>query len=639
MRLKIMIGVLALAAALGCSKSGPVTPDVARPQTGSGVAQQNCSMLWGLYNFTIDRKTGDVEVVPLRGVEFTANVLRFMQPPKSAKNLVLGKAMPPSDFTTGHLFVKVTLKHPFPGNATFTGFDVRGVIIGNGTVPGIADPSIMYAGENDLRVENADGYTRWFNPTEFTTYDTLFGYTKGVGGTPKSDWTAILNGYKYYCDDLGQDDDLTAFFSDPSCPNPRGMFSDGSTLARTFELQFPMNSGSPDISFQYAVIGSWVLPDPNPPVNIPGDFPTSANCQEAYCLSIADQSQLYYVDPTTKGGTLDVLLKVFDHQGAGTSAGVAGEVSMIHLETPGGIIANGGLASFDSSALAGALIKQDDVSATWDLKVTDTSPSATGQFPIVVVVESANPTTYFSGIPGFAYPANAPLAAYQLGWVTVTDQAPDNGQPPVAVAEIVSTPPLCPGTPIDFSGSDSYAEGGKTIVKWEWDFEGDGQFDDAVGSTAQWTYNDIGIYHVQLRVTDSKGLTDTLDTPLEVLSGSPTWVDVNAEPLLADGSFEHPYVAINDGISLANKGCSQSKWVLVKAGTYQEHIKLIDNLTLEGYSTPAPLLTTEEALLTHMVVFGGANNATLRHFRAEPKCVNDYSTNQVTDGIWLGMGR
>ena len=148
----------------------------------------------------------------------------------------------------------------------------RGVIIGNGSIQGLADPSILYAGANDLRVLNADGYTRWFNPKEFTTYGTLFGFTKGMMGTPTTDWTAIVNGYKYYCDSLGKSDDVGGFFSSPTYPNPRGMYSSSSANARTFELQFPIGSGGPDLNFQYAVLASWMLPNPNPPVNVPEDF-------------------------------------------------------------------------------------------------------------------------------------------------------------------------------------------------------------------------------------------------------------------------------------------------------------------------------------------------------------------------------
>jgi hypothetical protein len=126
-------------------------------------------MLWGMFDVTIDPSTGAIDMAPLRGCEFTANVLRFMQPPKAPKNYVKYTIEPGSDFPRGHVFVRVSLTHPFPGKDTYTGFDVRGVVIGNGSVQGLADSSISYAGANDLRILNADGYTRWFNPKEFTT--------------------------------------------------------------------------------------------------------------------------------------------------------------------------------------------------------------------------------------------------------------------------------------------------------------------------------------------------------------------------------------------------------------------------------------------------------------------------------------
>lgn len=58
---------------------------------------------------------------------------------------------------------------------------------------------------------------------------------------------------------------------------------------------------------------------------------------------------------------------------------------------------------------------------------------------------------------------------------------------------------------VTFSGTKSKSKK-QNIVKYEWDFDGDGAFD-ADGSTAKWIFQKEGKYVTTLRVTDSDGLT------------------------------------------------------------------------------------------------------------------------------------
>ncbi len=71
------------------------------------------------------------------------------------------------------------------------------------------------------------------------------------------------------------------------------------------------------------------------------------------------------------------------------------------------------------------------------------------------------------------------------------------------------------GQAITFDGSASYDpnEGqgipGDHIVSWEWDLDGDGQYDDATGEVVQHTWNAPYQGIIGLRVTDDMGLTGT----------------------------------------------------------------------------------------------------------------------------------
>jgi hypothetical protein len=360
--------------------------------------------------------------------------VRFLQPPFSASNLISFSFDPKTDFSTGYVVADISLTHPFPGLDKYTGFDVRGVCIGNGSIHGVKDPGIFCGGKDDLRLINADGFTRWFNPTEFTTYGTILGFTVGAKGTPSTDFSATLNAYKYYCEGLGKDTQIADFFADPGCPNPRGFFPVGSKLTRTFELQFPVPGGVPVYRFQYAVVASWEPPLVNPP-SIPEDFTLSANCHEAYVISAVDLSTLYYVDPSTAGGYLSMVVTVYDHQGVQNSGGVHDEIAGISMESQGNLI-DGNLAVFEGATLDSALLESNAVFARYSLAVPEpqVNPTESGDMPIMVAVESADPAGYDSGIPGFAFPDGA-LAAYRLVPVHVDNEAP----PPLWEVEVVDS--------------------------------------------------------------------------------------------------------------------------------------------------------------------------------------------------------
>ncbi len=522
----MVIAFTAIVLALGCAggSGAPVTLDLQNVQTGHSDAI-NSTHLWGVWDVTLNPATQTAEIAPVRGAAFTCNVTQFMQPPSAPKNLMTVAIDPSSDWDTGLIICDVSFTHPFPGLDQFTGFDVRGVCIGNGTQPGIADPSILYGGDDELRILNADGLTRWFNPSEFTSYDTIFGFTSGKAGVPGTAFSATLNGYKCFCDGLGAEDDIAEFFGDPSCHNPRGYFSAGNTRIRRYEIQFPMVGGSPQFYFQYAVVASWEPPEPNPPGVIPDDFSLSANCQESYCISVVDESEMYY-SGTGGGGTMALRVRVFDHQGAENPFGVSAEIGAIHLETQNGLISTGNIASFNSMALGAALVGEDEISATYLLEVADVDPPGEGIFPVMIVVESADPNSYDQGFPGFDYP-DGTLAAYFMTIVavgsaappTVTAIDPDSGDLDelledvevsgtdfLAGAEVTLIKNDDPGVVVD--AGNEVVSGGGTLITCDLDL------DSGAGV-------EVGTYHV--KVTNPGGLFGQLDDGFEVEEAYSYW--------------------------------------------------------------------------------------------------------------------
>jgi plastocyanin len=80
------------------------------------------------------------------------------------------------------------------------------------------------------------------------------------------------------------------------------------------------------------------------------------------------------------------------------------------------------------------------------------------------------------------------------------------GGPPIAAFNFSPTSPTV-GRTVTFTSSSRDIDG--AVVAQAWDLNGDGQFSDASGPTAQYAYPAAGNYTVALRVTDNSGLTAT----------------------------------------------------------------------------------------------------------------------------------
>jgi hypothetical protein len=76
-------------------------------------------------------------------------------------------------------------------------------------------------------------------------------------------------------------------------------------------------------------------------------------------------------------------------------------------------------------------------------------------------------------------------------------------QPPVAGFSFAPPSPSI-GQNVTFTSSSFDPDG--QIVKLEWDLDNDGQFDDAQGPVAQWSFGTPGSRFVSLRATDDKGV-------------------------------------------------------------------------------------------------------------------------------------
>ena len=120
----------------GCAHAAenPLTP-TENDLSVAGVAQSrdvdvhDPHMLWGQWMFYFNEDHTSVDVVPLRQARLHLNALKFLES-YCADCLQITKIKNNGDSTID-LTVRIT--HPFAGHPEYTGFDVKGIIMFNGS--------------------------------------------------------------------------------------------------------------------------------------------------------------------------------------------------------------------------------------------------------------------------------------------------------------------------------------------------------------------------------------------------------------------------------------------------------------------------------------------------------------------------
>jgi len=227
-------------------------------QTVLTLGRPSQTHLWGYWDLYFDFEAQTVEAVPNHHAEFAANVVSFLNSKGGLGFNILETLVDPAFIDVD---IDVSLTHPLSGLPMYDGYDVRGVFIGDGSEGLLYDSDLdatnlnneqyMLDDPDDADGGGPDGYTRWFNPDEFPAPG-LLGYLHGNVATPGYVGDATLNPYKYFADDLGDDDDLWDFLTTTT---DNGVFTSGTTNTRNYYLRFPMPT--PGVSYGYAVVANW----------------------------------------------------------------------------------------------------------------------------------------------------------------------------------------------------------------------------------------------------------------------------------------------------------------------------------------------------------------------------------------------
>ena len=424
----IIATALALVLFAGCSHQigSPMSPGMTNENNRNAESNR---VLWGLWQVTIDKTTSEVDIVPLRGALFNVNVQRFLSPPAVPVNMMSIKILPETDLSQGLVVCEVSLRHPFLGLQEYKGFDVRGIFMADGDTSSDYDPAIRYgsAEANEAHMLNADGFTRWWNATEFTDKAPLFSYKPGKMGNQYFP-TATLNPYKYFTDGLDAESPVWDLN-----PATRGVFTPTtSPNTRRYEIVFPIVGSQPVIIFNYAVDASWEPPDPSYFPDYPLEsFGPGSQCQEAYEVRTDEDGDAWYYNGNS-GGSVNLHIEVFDWQGAANPSGVPGEISAIRIESP--VLAK----PIDIFPFASVSPGTETSSVfTAELSGGDLALNSSGDFPLLGSVESVSPNNYQPQLDGgeaFVYP-DGPLAAYFMGSIHIS------GEPVVTGPKVYSIDP------------------------------------------------------------------------------------------------------------------------------------------------------------------------------------------------------
>jgi YD repeat-containing protein len=169
---------------------------------------------------------------------------------------------------------------------------------------------------------------------------------------------------------------------------------------------------------------------------------------------------------------------------------------------PGQTVTFNGSTSSDPD---GSIVKYE-----WDLDGNGTYETNTGSTPTTTKTFAAE-GTYNVGLRVTDNQTGIDTESHAV--VVVSNQAP--------IASFTATPnPAVLGQTTQLSASDSNDPDG-SIVKYEWDLDGDGTYETDTGTTKTTSraYTTAGTTNVSLRVTDNGGKTSTKTIPVTVNSG------------------------------------------------------------------------------------------------------------------------
>lgn len=313
--MKIGIVLLMTVLIIGCGgKGNPVVPGgdafgQSDPVTDNSGSLPEQRYVMGYWDIEINTEQLTASIVPKRNSELHFNILQMLEGWACTDCVTISNI---EWSPQGTLLVDFGIRNPYPADRLdITARDTRGIIIFD------ADPNSFFPlhttrnkwGEevplNASRViVNPDGYTTHYNRE--TAFEGVYmnQYVRGRYTPPdESEIVGNLHAYNmFYSHEQGH------------------LLYPGKTAVRTYELNVQKWTF---FRFGYSIDACWQMPNTWPVTNPYTDFSVSANCHEAYQLSMTVLNN----NINRHGGSADLMIDIADHQGFDT-------ISTISIEAP-----------------------------------------------------------------------------------------------------------------------------------------------------------------------------------------------------------------------------------------------------------------------------------------------------------------
>ena len=258
---------------ISCSGVNPSTPGTSVPETlRDSRSLESNRWLWGNWKMYIPADHSRIEVTPLRAAEMHYNVKMLLENGPCDTCIWLSKF---EDNGDGTVSVEVAIRHPYPGDDYYTGFDVRGIFqtvghlvlqsfSGEGPIHGTISSVTM----GDPELLNPDGFTNDYPPVNPGGWAPIFEYQPGgdLGAALDiDDFPPECGGYFW---------PFINYYSSEA----RRQFASNAVLKRTYHMALPPG----DWEFGYTVDAVWAKPTKVPVTDIVTDFPIQANTLVPY---------------------------------------------------------------------------------------------------------------------------------------------------------------------------------------------------------------------------------------------------------------------------------------------------------------------------------------------------------------------
>ena len=253
--------------------------------------------IWGFWTFSIPPDHSGVSVTPSRNTNNHYNIKILLEQNPCDNCIWTSNFKNNGDET---ISIDVSIRHPYPFNDYFTGFDVRGIFysLAHCSFDDInkVDPECIAAvPTGDPQLLNPDDYTYSYSPFREQELDDppLFRYVPG------GDLGATLD----YSDKGWQEAPSLYPFIYFYSSEVRNHFAVNSIVTRTYHIGLPPGPWE----FGYAVDACWAVPTNVPVTNIETDFPWNANTLMSYKIES-------FISGSLKGETPSTLtMRVYNH--------------------------------------------------------------------------------------------------------------------------------------------------------------------------------------------------------------------------------------------------------------------------------------------------------------------------------------